>query len=119
MKAVAERQHQRWGHPIAQFIPEFYDYPGVRAYLEREFGIMQGNDGIHDDYQITALMMTVDPAVVRYDQRVEAGKATINGVSIAPKEQTIEVGKKLMQYRVEVTVKAINAALAGANPSRP
>ena len=119
MKAVAERQNQRWGQPIAHFIPAFYDYPGVRAYLEREFGIMQGNDGIHDDYQITALMMTVDPTVVRYDQRVKAGKATINGVSIAPKEQSIEVGKKLMQFRVDVTVKAIHAALAGGTSSRP
>ena len=114
MKAVAERQNQRWGRPVAHFIPEFYDYPGVRAFMERELGIMQGNDGIHDDYQITALMMTVDPTVVRYDQRVKAGKATINGVSIAPKEQTIEVGKKLMQFRVDVTVKAIHAALARA-----
>ena len=119
MKAVAERQNQRWGQPIAHFIPEFYDYPGVRAHMEREFGIMQGNDGIHDDYQITALMMTVDPTVVRYDQRVKAGKATINGVSIAPKEQSIEVGKKLMQFRVDVTVKAIHAALAGGTSSRP
>jgi creatinine amidohydrolase/Fe(II)-dependent formamide hydrolase-like protein len=114
MKAVAERQNQRWGRSVAHFIPEFYDYPGVRAFMERELGIMQGNDGIHDDYQITALMMTVDPTVVRYDQRVKAGKATINGVSIAPKEQTIEVGKKLMQFRVDVTVKAIHAALARA-----
>ncbi|MBI2071832.1 MAG: creatininase family protein [Gemmatimonadetes bacterium] len=119
MKAVAERQNRRWGQPIAHFIPEFYDYPGVRAYLERELGIMQGNDGIHDDYQLTALMMTVDPTVVRYDQRVKAGKATINGVSIAPKEQTIEVGKKLMQYRVDVTVKAIHAALSSGASSRP
>jgi len=114
MKAVAERQNARWGRPVAYFIAEFYDYPGVRAYMERELGIMQGDDGIHDDYQITALMMTVDPTVVRYDQRVKAGKATINGVSIAPKEKTIEVGKKLMQFRVDVTVKAIHEALARA-----
>lgn len=119
MKAVAERQNQRWGQPFAHFIPEFYDYPGVRAYMERELGIMQGNDGIHDDYQITALMMTVDPTVVRYDQRVKAGKATINGVSIAPKEQSIEVGKKLMQFRVDVTVKAIRAALSSGASGRP
>lgn len=112
MKATVERQNARWGQPIALFVPEFYDYPGVRAYLERELGIMQGDDGIHDDYQITALMMTVDPTVVRYDQRVRAGKATINGVSIAPKEKTIEVGKVLMQFRADVTVKAIHAALA-------
>ena len=29
-----------------------------------------------------AIMMVVDPTSVRYDQRVKAGKATINGVSI-------------------------------------
>lgn|SRR5574341_13871 len=115
MKAVAERQNQRWGQSIAHFIPEYYNYPEVAEYLEKELGIKEPtNDGVHDDYWITALMMTVDPTVVRYDQRVKAGKATINGLSIAPKEQTIEVGKKLMQFRVDVTVRAIHAALAKA-----
>ena len=115
MKAVSERQNQRWGQPIAQFIPEYYNYSEVAEYLEKELGIKEPtNDGFHDDFWITALMMTVDPTVVRYDQRVKAGKATINGLSIAPKEKTIEVGKKLMQFRVDVTVRAINAALTKA-----
>jgi creatinine amidohydrolase/Fe(II)-dependent formamide hydrolase-like protein len=119
MAAVAKRQNERWGAPIAHYIAEYYNYDDVREYMERDLGIVQPtNDGIHDDYYITALMMTVDPTVVRYDQRVKAGKATINGVSIAPKEKSIEVGKKLMQFRVDVTVKAIHAALAATSSSR-
>ena len=63
-------------------------------------------------------MMVTDPTTVRYEQRVAAGKATINGLSIAPKEETIAIGKKLMQFRVDQTVKAINAALSGSTSTR-
>lgn len=108
MAAVAARLNERWGKPIAHHIPEFYNYDEVRAYMERDLGIAQpADEGLHDNYYITSLMMTVDPTVVRYEQRLEAGKASINGVSIAPKEKTIEVGRKLMQFRVERTVVAI------------
>ena len=58
------------------------------------------------------------PTTVRYEQRVAAGKATINALSIAPKEETIEIGEKLMQFRVDQTVKAINAALSEAASTR-
>ncbi|HWP36434.1 MAG TPA: creatininase family protein [Gemmatimonadales bacterium] len=120
MANVAKRQNERWGRPIAHHIPQFYNYPDVEHYMETALGVKEtSDDGFHDDYYITALMMTVDPTVVRYDQRVQAGKATINGLSIAPKERTIEIGKKLMDFRVDVTVKAIQAALAGAASSRP
>ena len=64
-------------------------------------------------------MMTVDPTTVRYDQRVAAGRASINGLSIVPKEETIEVGKKLLQFRIDHTVKAINAALSASTSSQP
>lgn len=116
--AVAKRQNERWGRPIAHHVGEYYNYNDVREYLEGPLGMKQpANDGIHDDYYITALMMLTDPTVVRYDQRVKAGKATINGLSIAPKEKTIEVARKLLQFRVDATVKAINAALA--KPASP
>ncbi len=113
LKATAEALNARWGGKgsVARFIPEFYDNNGLIAYMNNELGIKEPNeDGWHDYYWITALMMAVDPSVVRYDQRVKAGKATINGVSIAPKEKTIAVGKKLMEWRTERTVKAIEMA---------
>ena len=115
LKATADTLNRRWAGKgsVARFIPEFYDNDGLIAYMNKELGIVEPNDdGWHDYYWITALMMAVDVSAVRYDQRVKAGRATINGVSIAPKEQTIEVGKKLMEWRTEQTVKAIMAQRA-------
>jgi creatinine amidohydrolase/Fe(II)-dependent formamide hydrolase-like protein len=115
MKATAEALNARWGAKgaVARFVPEFYDNSGLIAYMNNELGIKEPNDdGWHDYYWITALMMAVDPSVVRYDERVKAGKASINGVSIAPKEKTIEVGEKLIEWRTTQTVKAIEKARA-------
>jgi creatinine amidohydrolase/Fe(II)-dependent formamide hydrolase-like protein len=115
MKAVAEALNARWGGKgaVARFIPEFYDNSGLIAYMNNELGIKEPNDdGWHDYYWITALMMAVDPSVVRYEERVKAGKASINGVSIAPKEKTIEVGKKLIEWRTTQTVRAIEKSRA-------
>ncbi len=122
MKATAEALNARWGGKgsVARFIPEFYDNNGLIAYMNNELGIKEPNDdGWHDYYWITALMMAVDPSVVRYDQRVKAGKATINGVSIAPKEKTIEVGKKLIEWRTTQTVKAIEKSRASLKSASP
>jgi len=113
MEEVAKTLNERWGRSVAHFIPQYYNYDDVLAYMEKDLGVVQPtDDGIHDNYYITSLMMLTDPTVVRYDQRVKAGKDKINGLSIAPKERTIEVGKKLLEFRVNATVKAINAAIA-------
>ena len=114
MRAVAERLNERWTDAHAHYIPEFYDNNGVVEYMEKELGIVEGeSDGFHDFYWITALQMVTDPATVRYDQRVAKGLASINGVSIMPKEKTVDVGRSLMRWRVDQTVKAIKAAISG------
>ncbi len=115
MRAVAERLNERWTDAHAHYIPEFYDNNGVVAFMENELGIVEGeSDGFHDFYWITALQMVTDPATVRYDQRVAKGLASINGVSIMPKEKTIDVGRSLMRWRADQTVKAIKAAISGS-----
>jgi creatinine amidohydrolase/Fe(II)-dependent formamide hydrolase-like protein len=112
MANAAAALNARWGATHAYYIAEFYRYADVFAYMERELGIKEPvNDGLHDDFVITAIMMVHDPATVRYDQRVAAGKATINGLSIAPRERTIEIGRKLLRFRVDQTVRAIRAAI--------
>lgn len=112
MQVVAQALNAKWGQSIAHFIPEYYDNDGVTDFMARELGIEEGeSEGYHDFYWITALQMVTDPATVRYDQRVAVGKATINGHSIAPKEVTIEVGKKLHRFRTEQTVAAIRKAI--------
>ena len=111
LKAVAERLNREWGGQGALYIPEFYDYQAMVTYMNEELGIEEPeSDGYHDFYWATAIQMVTNPETVRYEQRVKAGKATINGVSIAPAEETIGVGKKLMQFRINGAVKAIRAA---------
>jgi hypothetical protein len=56
--------------------------------------------------------MNDDPEYVRLEQRIEAGKASINGISIVPAEKTIEHGRRLIEFRTDVTVKAILDAMA-------
>ena len=71
---------------------------------------LSGVEGLHDDFAVTAIMMTVDPTTVRMKQRVAADKFRINGVELAPAEKTIEWGRKIVDFRAEATVKAIKAA---------
>ena len=112
MKAVAEQLNARWndGKTRAHFIPAYYDYPAVTAWLETQ-GIVQISEGIHDDFTITATMMTVDPATVRMKQRMAAGRFRINGIELAPSAQMIAWGRKIVEFRAESTVKAIRRAL--------
>ena len=116
MEAVAATLNERWGgEGRAHFVPEFYRYGEVSAWMNEELGIEEtANDGFHDDFVITSIMMVEDPKMVRHAQRVAAGRASINGVSIADKERTIETGTKLLGFRVDQTVKAIRAAVAGS-----
>ncbi len=116
LRATAAALNERWKGQgaTAYYIPEFYDYEAVVQYMNQIGVVEPTDDGVHDSYWITSLMMTIDPAAVRYDERVRAGKAMVNGLSIAPKEKTIEVGRKLMEFRTEQTVRAIEAARKAA-----
>ncbi|MCZ6916924.1 MAG: creatininase family protein [Gemmatimonadetes bacterium] len=115
MAAVAAALNERWGEPIAHHIPVYYDKAAVVRWMEEALGIVQPtDDGIHDNYIITSEIMLTDPTMVRYEQRVASGLATINGLSIEPMEDTIAMGEKLLGYRVDRTVGAIRAAIAAA-----
>ncbi len=114
MEAVANTLNGRWGTNAAHYIPEFYRYADVFEYMKTELGIQEPvNDGTHDDFVITSIMLARDPTTVRWRQRVDSGLATINGLSIADREKTAEIGRKLLQYRVDTTVAAIRNAIGG------
>jgi creatinine amidohydrolase len=117
MKAVAEQLTRRWtdGKTRVHFIPEFYDYGAVAKWLEQQ-GIKQKPEGYHDDFAMTAQMMAVDPTTVRMKQRIAADRFRINGVELAPAEKTIAWGKKIIDHRADLTVRAIQKAIGGAAP---
>ena len=110
-QAVADRLNARWadGKTRVHYVAPYYDYAGVAKWLESQ-GVKQTNEGIHDDFAITAQMMAVDPTTVRMKERIKANKFRINGVELAPAEKTVEWGKKIIAYRAEAAVKAIRAA---------
>ena len=93
------------------FIPEFYDNAGVQQHMENTFGIFEESEGWHDNYWLSAMQAAVDPETVRYEERVQSGRASINGVSLVPLGRTIAVGEELMGWRTEQTVAAILASM--------
>lgn len=116
MATVADTLNAKWSGPTrVHFIREFYD-PGwveTEQYTERELGVAEGeHDGYHDDIWVTAMMMVTDPAQVRYQQRMDADLASINGVSIADLEAAIELGQKMVEFRAKFTADAIRDSIA-------
>ena len=113
-KAVAEALTAKWaGKALALHIPEYYDYASVAKHMTAN-GIVDGkSDGLHDDPIITLNMFIDDPNSVRYDARVKAGKATINGVNLSDKAKATALAKQVVEFRATKTVEAINKAIAG------
>ena len=112
-QAVADKLTAKWaGKALALHIPEYYDYASVSKYMEGQ-GIKEGtSDNMHDDPIITLNMFIDDPNSVRYNERVKAGKASINGVNIADKAKNTELAKKIVEFRATKTVEAINKHIA-------
>jgi creatinine amidohydrolase len=114
-KAVAETLNAQWNSdPVVAHIPEYYDYASVTKMLV-EHGVLQANakdDGLHDDPAISLNMFITDPNSIRYDQRVKAGKATINGASLADKAKNTTNAKMIVDFRATKTADAIKKAIA-------
>jgi creatinine amidohydrolase/Fe(II)-dependent formamide hydrolase-like protein len=121
MKAVAEALSTKYADTTTRFhfIPEYYDYSSVQKLVKAsgipeqiEIGASQGSDGLHEEYGIDALMALYDPKTIRLDQRAKADRATINGVPLLPLDKTLEMGRKIVELRTQLTVDAIVKALA-------
>jgi creatinine amidohydrolase/Fe(II)-dependent formamide hydrolase-like protein len=114
LQAVAAELSAKWsgGKTRIHYIPEYYDYPGATAFAERTFGWKQVDEGHHDDPIISSIMMTVDPSTVRIQQRIARKKASINGIPLAPVDKAVAAGRRIVDYRAEVTVAAIRKAVS-------
>src|SRR5262249_12378994 len=114
MKAVAEKLTAQWdGKPAVVHIPEYYAYNTVAKLLIDLCVTKEGakTDSLHDDPGIALNMFMTDPSTIRWEQRVKAGKATIDGVSLADKSRNLEIGRKIVDMRATNTVAAIKKAL--------
>ena len=114
-QTVAETLTAKWaGKALALHIPDYYTYAVVTKHFEDQGALPKDrkSDGMHDDPVITLNMFIADPKSVRYDERIKAGKATIDGVSIADKTKATELAKQIVAFRADYTIAAINKAIA-------
>lgn len=122
MQAVTQALNGKWGGAPSRvhFISEYYS-EGMYScdFLKEELGIFQEPDECeatrnqyHDDYHYSSIIATTDPNRIRSEQRLAAGLFSINGVDLAPLEQTIGNGRHLVRYRAEITARAVRAAIA-------
>ncbi len=117
MAMVAETLNALWtgSGTRAHFIGEFYTpgWEATEAYTERELGVAEvKSDGHHDDIWVTAMMMVTDPESVRYEQRMAADLASINGVDISSLDDTVELGRKMVAFRAKHAAEVIRASIA-------
>ena len=119
MKEIASTLTAKWaGKPSVNHIPEYHVAQDLMDRALPGMGIHEKPEGIRDRYRVTALLMMVNPEYVRFKQRVAAGKTTINGVNIAPAEQTVANGKKLFEIKMAMTLEAIKKVVVQANASQ-
>ncbi len=121
-RAVAEELNKKWGGAtLIAHIQEYYDYASVAKYMEGNGIKDTARENMHDDPIITLNMFIDDPNSVRYDARVKAGKASINGVDVSNKAKNTAWAKQIVAFRAEKTVEAINKAIAnkGTLPAQP
>jgi creatinine amidohydrolase/Fe(II)-dependent formamide hydrolase-like protein len=116
MQDVASELSEAWAGEdvIVAHVPEYYNYADILEYQIEVMGVpeVQYDEGFHDNFYITSIIMNDDPRHVRFEERLEAGKASINGISISPVGDALEHGRRLIDFRTEVTVEAIHRIIA-------
>jgi len=99
-------------------VPEYYNHTSVvQPYIQNDLkipegikiGASSGTSGLHEELGSDATMALADPQSIRFQQRVKAGQAEINGVKFQSLAWLQDLGRKVADVRVKATVDAINA----------
>ena len=112
MRDVAAELNREWKGTSrkAYFISEYYDPEGLKQWFARR-GVTERSEGIHDDITYTTMLLAIDPTYVRFAQRKDAHRLSINGISLLPLERMQQLGMEAIDHRVQVTVEAIRSRL--------
>ena len=110
---VADSLNKLWNaDPMVLHIQDYYTYNKVGEYMGKKIVEDSAGDGLHDDPIITLNMFATDPKSIRYEERVKAKKATINGFSVADRTKNAELAKEIIEFRTQYTIDAINKSIA-------
>jgi hypothetical protein len=128
MQKVAERLNEKWKGDSARvhFLAEYYNEdPWSYAFLKKQ-GVVQidktppagekadrpahTRNGIHDDVYYEAQIAVQDPNLIRAEERMKVGQFRLHGVELGPVSKTVELGRKLAEYRAGITARAFAAS---------
>ena len=112
MQKVAERLNAQWSADVTRvhYIADYFNYPKVTKFVE-ERGIKEVSEGLHDDFGMSAVMLSIDPHSIRTDERIAAGKFRINGIDLGPVDKTAAWGRQIIDFRASAAVEAIRKSL--------
>jgi hypothetical protein len=102
-------------------IPEYYNYGDVLKYQNEVLGMVELDkdlDGYHDDYYISSIIMNDSPRHVRYEERVKVSLDHINSLPLRL-DEALTIGKKIIQFRADATVAAIQKRREVAKGGQP
>jgi creatinine amidohydrolase len=106
---VANELNTAWGASSparVHHVAEHYAQHGVIDKMLPGWGITIQAEGIHDSYRVTATLAAIDPENVRFEERVAAGKTSIDGQSVVPLIDVVSNGRKMEEIKVLATVAA-------------
>lgn len=121
MRDVATALNSEWadGSTRVYYIPEYYtedmwsfDYLKQLGYIQLPDEASAFRNRIHTDLHYESIMAVIDPELVRTSTRLRNGKFEVHGVAVESESELIELGKKLTEYRAEITVRAMKEAVA-------
>ena len=120
MKEVSSKLNEEWKNQNTKvlYIDDYYKKDIWSFDYLKTIGVEQQPDEktarrqeIHSDYHYESIMAVVNPELIRTAQRIANGLYSINDFDMNPPSKTIENGKKLIEYRANITVEAILKAI--------
>jgi creatinine amidohydrolase/Fe(II)-dependent formamide hydrolase-like protein len=116
MRDVAAKLNSEWkGTGVrVHFIGDYYTkaMDAQRSYITDSLKIPRSEIGNHAGILDTSEMLAVNPNHVRMDKRASGGGFQGSGVSGDPTKASAEIGRKLLQIKIDHAVAQIRASVA-------
>jgi creatinine amidohydrolase len=117
MQKVADILNTEWNDARAHHITAYYEEDLWSYDYLKELGVVQQPDeltafrnNIHTDLVYESVMSLVDPELVRASTRLANGDFSVHGIEFESAEAMQELGRKIVEYRTKITVRAMREA---------
>jgi creatinine amidohydrolase len=120
MENVSNTLNESWNDDATKvfYIESYYsedmwsfNYLKELGYKQMPDELISTRNNIHTDLHYESIMAIADPELVRAKFRFDNGGYNVHGVEIESISELVELGKKLVEYRVDITVSAMKEAM--------